>query len=127
MPRVCTICSHGRREEIDRALLAGGSFRSIAAQFEVSASALLRHRAHIAAAVAQSQALTVERLLSDLADLQARALKLLTQAEEGGDLRIALQGVRETRGCIETAAKLLELSDLEKRVQALEEAKEGTA
>lgn len=107
MPRVCTICSHGRREEIDRALLAGGSFRSIAAQFEVSASALLRHRAHIAAAVAQAEALTIERLLSDLADLQGRALALLDRAEKSGDLRTALAGVREARGCIEIIIRQL--------------------
>ena len=38
--------------------------------------------------------------------LQEKALALLTKAEQSGDLRTALQGVREARGCLELKARL---------------------
>lgn len=120
---MCSICTHGQRAEIDKALLVGGSFRSIAAQFAVSASALLRHRTHIAAAVRQQQELTIARLLGDLAGLQTKAWELLGRAERAGDLRAALAAVREARGIIETAARLLETADLEQRIALLEQAR----
>jgi len=121
MARTCSICRNPQRFEIDRALLAGEPERAIAGRHGVSRAALQRHRAHIAAAVQVQQALTVERLLDDLADLQRRALALLTKAEQAGDLRTALAGVRECRGLLETAARLMEVADLEERVSALEE------
>ena len=120
MPRTCSICSHPQRPEIDRALLAAEPERAIAGRYGVSRAALGRHRAHIAAAVAQSQALTIERLLGDLADLQRRALALLAEAEGSGDLRAALAAVRETRGVVETAAKLIEANELRRRIEDLE-------
>jgi hypothetical protein len=45
MPRTCTLCNHPRRDGIDRALLAGESFRHIAARFDTSTGALQRHKA----------------------------------------------------------------------------------
>lgn len=45
MPRVCTICTHPSRADIDRALVADDSLRDIARQFGVSRSALERHKA----------------------------------------------------------------------------------
>ncbi len=125
MPRTCSVCGHGQRAAIDKALLAGGSFRSIAAQFGVGASALLRHKAHIRRAVQEQEALTVARLLDDLQALQTRALQLLGKAEDANDLRAALAGIREVRGVIETSARLLEASDLEARIAALEKSLRG--
>ncbi len=120
MPRTCSVCRHPQRAEVDRALLAGEPERAIAGRYNVSRAALGRHRAHIAAAVQAQQALTIERLLSDLDDLQRRALTLLTKAERAGDLRAALAGVREAREVLATAAKLLEMSELRRRVEDLE-------
>ena len=120
MPRTCSICSHPQRREIDRALLAGESLRNIAQRHGASLAALHRHKAHIAAAVQAQQAMTIERLLADLADLQRRALALLDKAEGSGDLRAALAAIREVRGVIETGAKLIETSELRKRVEDLE-------
>ncbi|MGQ9683847.1 MAG: hypothetical protein ACUVX9_15025 [Anaerolineae bacterium] len=121
MARTCTICSHPQRSEIDRALLASEPLRKIARRHKTSVAALHRHRSHIAAAVQAQQALTVERLLSDLADLQRRALALLTKAENAGDLRAALAAIRETRGVVESAARLIEVSELRRRIEALEQ------
>ena len=47
-----------------------------------------------------------DKLLKDLKALWNKAISLLLQAEEAGDLRTALQGVREARGCLETLAKI---------------------
>jgi vacuolar-type H+-ATPase subunit C/Vma6 len=70
--------------------------------------------------VQAQQALTIERLLVDLAELQQRALALLAEAEQVGDLRAALAAIREVRGVIETGARLIEASELRKRVEDLE-------
>ena len=120
MPRTCNICSHPQRREIDRALLAGEPERTIANRWGVSRASVHRHRAHVAAAMRAQQALTIERLVNDLADLQRRALALLSKAEEASDLRAALAAIREVRGVIETGAKLVETGELARRLEALE-------
>lgn len=56
MSRTCSVCSHAKRAEIEAALLAGESFRHIAAQYAVSTSALQRHKAsHLPAHLARAQ------------------------------------------------------------------------
>lgn len=44
MPQTCSICSHTDRTAIETALARGEPLRSIAAQWSVSKSALIRHR-----------------------------------------------------------------------------------
>jgi len=77
MPRKCTVCEHEKVEEINRLLLEGVSLRNIAKQYFVSAASLHRHK-----------------------------LSILAKAEQAGDLRTALQGVREAKGCLELLARL---------------------
>ncbi len=111
MPRTCTICAHEDRAEINEALLAGEPYRSIAKRYEASESAVYRHKlehlpvtltkAQDAAEVAQA-----DDLLEQVRSLQARALTILGKAEQAGDLRTALTGVREARACLELLAKL---------------------
>ena len=43
MPRRCTICTHKGRAKIDKGLVARNPFRTIAEQYQVSKSALVRH------------------------------------------------------------------------------------
>ena len=43
MSRACTVCSHERREEIDRALVSGSSNLSLSSLFDVSEASLRRH------------------------------------------------------------------------------------
>lgn len=43
--------------------------------------------------------------LAEVRDLKARALSILTKAEGAGDLKTALLGIREARGCLELVFK----------------------
>ena len=117
MPRSCTVCTHDARTEIDRALVAGDTFRHIAARFDTSTGALQRHKAdHLPVKLAKAQeaqeVAQADDLLSQVRDLQIRALAILDKAEEAGELRTALSAIREARGNLELLAKLLgELDD----------------
>lgn len=111
MPQTCSVCKHEDLESINQALLANESLRNIAEQFPLSTTALHRHKkSHLPAALVKAQeAQEVSRadsLLDQLRHLQGKALSLLEQAETAGDLRAALQGVREAKGCLELLAKL---------------------
>jgi hypothetical protein len=44
VPRVCSVCAHPKREEIDDALLSGSSFRNVSRCFGTSKSTVERHR-----------------------------------------------------------------------------------
>ncbi len=107
MPRVCSICVHPHRAEIDRDLVAGGAFRNIAERYGTSATALTRHKkehvpGHVAKAKEAAQVAAADDLLQQLKALRNKAISILQQAEQAGDFRTALMGIREARGCIET-------------------------
>ena len=112
MPRVCTICTHDQRLVIDQALVTrADSYRRIAAQFDITEQAIRRHKAeHMPVELTKAQAAEevtqADDLLAQVTTLQARALSLLDSAERAGDLKTALMGVREARGCLELLAKL---------------------
>jgi len=62
-----------------------------------------------------------DSLLEQAKALQKKAQDLLTKAELAGDLRTALQGVREAKGCLELMAKLHETAFLLARLDRLEQ------
>ena len=125
MPRTCTICNHANRESIERALLAGQSYRNIAGQFDTSTGALQRHRqehlpaslatAHAAVEVARADTLLDEvRSAGDRADrLYGHAEMILERAMESKDLRTAVSAIsvsvnvmREARGYLELRGEI---------------------
>ena len=97
-------------------------------RYGVSRSALSRHKTnHLprlvqAAEVAEAaQAVTSGAALIDELDrLLNRALAILEAAEGSGQLKVALQAIREARECIKTCADLAVTAELEKRVEELE-------
>ena len=112
MPRMCTICTHSERDVIDAALLTTEPLRNIAARFGTSATALHRHKAaHLPTRLALAQdaqeAAHGDDLLAQVRTLQGKAMDILAKAEAAGQLNVALQGVREARGCLELLARLL--------------------
>jgi len=111
MPRKCTICEHPQVDEINKALLKGVSLRNIAKQYFVSAASLHRHKeGHLPAKLVKArearEIAKADSLLDQVTELRDKALSILDKAEQAGDLRTALQGVREAKGCLELLARL---------------------
>ena len=116
MGRSCSVCTHPKRAEIDRAILSGESYRAIARRFGLSKDAIRRHRDHIpsqlARAVEAEEAARADDLLGQVQELRDRALRILERAERSQDLQTALRAIREARQCVELLAKLAgELSE----------------
>lgn len=110
MPRKCTICEHEQVEAINQELIRGMSYRKISQKFSLSYDALYRHREHIPAEIAKAQqideAARADSLFFQVKELQAKAWELLNKAEAAGELKTALIGVREAKGCLELLAKV---------------------
>lgn len=125
MPRTCTICSHPQRDAIEEALIAREPLRNIAERFQVSVGSLFRHGAggHISEKLSLAQeadtVLSADNLIAQLKALQARALTILSQAEEERDRKAALSAIREARGNLELLAKLLGQLDESPKVNVL--------
>lgn len=110
VPRRCTICEHPQAEEINAALVAGEILRKITENFSVKMTALHRHKQHIPAGLVKAQeareVAKADTLLEQVAGLRDKALSILAAAEQAGELKTALQGIKEARGCLELLAKL---------------------
>ncbi len=112
MARTCTVCIHEDRPAIDAALVAGQPYRQLSARYgTVGRMALLRHKAdhlpaHLAKAQEAQEVAQADDLLKEARALRAKAYSILLRAEQEGDLRTALAGIREARGCLELMAEL---------------------
>ena len=118
MPRRCTVCSHPGLEAINKALVSGEPYRSVANRYEsLSQAAVQRHQEnHIPRALAKAkeaqEVAEADDLLGQVRDLQARTLAILGAAEETSQHRTALSAIREARSNLELLAKILgELDD----------------
>ena len=110
MSPICTICRHANQAEIDQMLVDGTSLRNIAKQFGTSATALHRHKKHLAPALAvakeAAQAADAGTLLDKVKQLLVDAQRLTAQAEQAKQLDVALRGIREVRGVLELLGKV---------------------
>lgn len=62
MARPCILCEHARRREIENAIIAGQSLRSLSAQYGIAYGAIHRHRHnHLPAAIRQAAQQAVQR------------------------------------------------------------------
>jgi hypothetical protein len=121
MPQTCTLCKHPRRNDIDRALLAGDSFRHIAAQYGTSTGALQRHKAdHLPKTLLKAQAaqevVRADTLLADVRTAEGRSERLYGAAEgileralEAADLKTALNAIRAAVDVMGEARQYMEL------------------
>ena len=108
MVKRCSICNNPSRPEIDRGLMVRVPYRTLAAQFGLSPSALCRHGRHL------SSQLDLQRrredqshhaaLLDRLDLLNSRLDRLFNSAAEYRSLYVAL-------GCIREAVRLLSLQE----------------
>jgi hypothetical protein len=108
----CTVCAHPEVEKINTALIQGEPLRSIASRFgTVGRMAIQRHKEdHLAQTMIKAkeagEIAHADDLLKQVKALQGKATSLLLKAEKEGDIRTALAGIREARGCVELLAKL---------------------
>ena len=112
MPRVCTICTHPQRDEIDQAILAGQPLRRIAPRYGVTETSLRRHRDnHLAKALEKAretaEALRAERLAEFVLFLRNEALSVYREARKAKRLGIALQALAEARESTAVLARLV--------------------
>jgi hypothetical protein len=111
MPRRCTVCDCPQRHSIDEALVTGAPYRSVAKRFELSESAVYRHKtehlpAHLIKAKEAEEVARADDLLKQVKNLQIHALDILERAENAGDLRTALAAISQARGNLELLGKL---------------------
>lgn len=127
MPRLCSVCAHPARTQIDEDLLAHQvSYRVIAHRYGVHWDALQRHEhTHLGQSFRQSQEaqalMQTERLISRLMDLEAAVDRVLERSEQLGDDRLALLAVKEGRANVDVLARIGVMADLERRVTLLEQ------
>ena len=110
MPRTCVACLSPRRVEIDRAIIEGQPFRRIASLCDVSEAAIRRHKPHVpvrlATAKAAAETVAADDLLAQVKALRSKSVSILLAAEQAGELRTALSGVRTALACLELLAEL---------------------
>jgi hypothetical protein len=109
-PGVCSVCTHPRLETIDSEIVEGpGSERTIAGRFGLTKSIVNRHKAHIAALMAKTEAVQelakANDLVGKLAAIASEARRLAKKAEKRGDIRGALAGLRELARVAELEAR----------------------
>jgi hypothetical protein len=124
MPRTCTVCSHDEQHLIDVALVAREPYRHIASRFGISTGALQRHsKEHIPRLLVQAkqavESSDADDLIRQVKGLQGKTIQLLKAAEESGEIRTALAGIREARGNVELLAKLRQIIDERPQINLL--------
>ncbi|OPX77218.1 MAG: hypothetical protein A4E44_00149 [Methanosaeta sp. PtaB.Bin018] len=111
MTRTCTVCNHKDVDEINKRLISGESYRSIAKQFEASESAVYRHKeSHIPELLSKSndikEIVNADSLLLKLQEEAAFVREMRDSAKRGGDIELALKAVDRALKCIELYAKV---------------------
>jgi hypothetical protein len=108
MGRVCTICSHDSRYDIDCFLVDRSmSYRDLAGRYGLSKTAIGRHvsEGHISELIALAadaeRAAAGESLLDRIEALQTHTLGILEATEETNEHRTALAAIREARRNLE--------------------------
>jgi len=111
MPRTCLACSSPERAAIEKALVGGEPLRNISKRVSISPAGLLRHKSHVAQAIAKASERHEERLGDNLLDemrrVQRKAWELLAKTESEGDHRGVIVALREVRECLESLGETL--------------------
>jgi hypothetical protein len=108
----CTVCRHPRLVEIDGAMLAGTSNRSIAKQWQITPASVQRHKKHVSETLRKAHAAAevgrADSLIDQLKSLQADAHRIKSKAEKSRDYRGALAGIRELSRLLQVSMKVSE-------------------
>lgn len=114
MPRLCEVCAHPDRAEIEKAILARESTREIAERFKVGRMSCHRHKEfHIGAAmVAVVEKRDIEiaaaagSLSEKLEQIVSDGRRIVAKAEKTGQLSVALAGLRTLTAALEVLGKV---------------------
>jgi hypothetical protein len=110
MPKPCSVCIHRDREDIDRALLAGVPYRTLAAQYNLSSSALCRHMRHLAryreSMIAAEERRFNDAIMDKLDLMEHRLGEIYRSAGDYRSLRVALEAVKENVRVLSLLEKL---------------------
>lgn len=127
MARICTVCIHPDKEKINEALVRGESSRTISSRFSTAdvtlgRMSIYRHRlAHLPHQMTMAKkaddASSADDLLAKIEELETDARSIKEQAESTGDLRMALQAVRELTRMVELMGRLRR--ELDNRAQVV--------
>jgi len=111
MPRPCSICLNPQKVMIDSALVKGESVSKVATRFDVSRSAVGRHRKNCLKIqlqrAAARQALDSDSLLEDLITLRSSAVRLMTRAEAAESWQGATSALNSAHKVTETLARMI--------------------
>lgn len=112
MARLCTICIHPKRREIDAAIVAHDSRAVIARRFHVVENAVRNHKEQhlssaLRAAINGRELQHSDNLISRLRELVAEAHAALVAAKDGDDWELVLKAVQRMEKQIELEARLL--------------------
>ena len=124
MPQVCTVCRHVERAAIDAALLAGGSLRGIAGQYQLGKSSLERRKAdHLPEPMIQAaEQAGVDHGIDLHAQLRAAnslAWQVAKQARDSHDGELALKALDRVLRQLTLVAELAEQIDRRPTVNIL--------
>lgn len=113
MGRLCTVCEHEGRGQINRALVRGSeSEREIASRFGLTQAAVDRHRRnhlrpYLAELIREDPELAELSPLSEIKGLYFRVRRLLNQAEDAQDWPAAKAFHAEARRDLELLARVV--------------------
>jgi hypothetical protein len=112
LSRTCSICTHYRRDGMDKALLRGEQITVVARRFSVSDDALGRHRKHMQLVIAKAATLVEQKdlaygsaLMAEIGRIRADAERLQLESESRRDLRGALRAIETRLSVIELEAR----------------------
>jgi hypothetical protein len=113
LARTCTICTHHRRDGMDKLLLRGEQVTLVARRYGVSDDALGRHKKHMQMVIAKVAALAEQKdvaygsaLMAEISRIRADAERLQLESERRQDVRAALRAIHERLAVVELEAKL---------------------
>ena len=111
MVRVCSICKHKERSQIEQAILAGETYSSISKQWAVNDYAICNHKTHhMTELITQARAQATEQgkktLLEKIQELSTQASQILADCPVD-DTRARILALKEVREISLLPSKLL--------------------
>lgn len=126
MTRICTVCAHEKRGEIDNQLIQRVAYRDISRHFGISKDALSRHvKVHLPEelklASEKRREDQADELLDDVRRIQIEAMLIFQAAKEEEMYGTALSALREARHTLALRYQVKDWAELARRLDELEE------